>query len=261
AGSRPTYHLSAFHDDLAGRARGTAPRLAVNVAWAAVGNVAYAACQWGVLVVLTKLTNAAEVGHFALGLAITAPVMIGASLLLRTVQATDALTEHPFGVYLGLRIVTTTLALIAIGAIGLAAGYRGPTLVVIYLMGFAKAFESLSDIVFGLLQKLEDLRRIALSMLWKGSLSLAGMASTLWWTRSVPLATLAMAGVWALLLLAYDLPAARRLDGCRPILRDQALLRLAWLALPMGVAAALQSLITNVPRYAIESILGASALG
>ena len=36
---------------------------------------------------------------------------------------------------------------------------------------------------------------------------------------------------------------------------------LAWLALPMGLGAGLQSLMTNVPRYALEAHAGPAALG
>ena len=75
-----------------------------NVAWALAGNVGYAACQWAVLVVVARLGSAADVGRLALGLALSAPVMILANLQLRAVQATDALHEHPFGIYLGLRL-------------------------------------------------------------------------------------------------------------------------------------------------------------
>src|SRR5438093_329611 len=126
------------------------PSLRRNVAWAAIGNAGYAACQWGVLIVLTKLTTAADVGRFALGLAVTAPVMIAAGLQLRMVQATDARGEYPFGVYLGLRLVTTALAFATIGIIAISAGYRGDTLLVITFVALAKAFEAVSDIIFGL---------------------------------------------------------------------------------------------------------------
>ncbi|MGI8856402.1 MAG: hypothetical protein ACR2JW_11675, partial [Thermomicrobiales bacterium] len=50
--------------------------LRANFSWTFVGNVVYAACQWGMLVVLAKLGSPEVVGQFALGLAITAPVIM-----------------------------------------------------------------------------------------------------------------------------------------------------------------------------------------
>ncbi len=237
------------------------PSLRENATWAVVGNVGYAACQCAILVVLAKLASAADVGLFALALAITAPVMLATSLQLRVVQATDARGDHPFAVYLGVRLVTTALALGAICAIAVAAGYPRPTLALIMTLALAKAFESVSDVVFGLLQQHEDLRRIALSMLAKGVLSVASMALVLWFGLGLFVATLAMAMAWGAWLVCFDLPAARRLTDVRPVLAPRRLLPLAWLALPMGLGAGLQSLMTNIPRYAIAAHGGTAALG
>jgi O-antigen/teichoic acid export membrane protein len=143
----------------------------------------------------------------------------------------------------------------------MAAGYSRATVALILLLGLAKAFEAVSDVVFGLLQQHEDLRRVAISMLSKGVLSVVSMAAVLAVTGSVELATFAMALAWGVWLLGYDLPAARRLADLRPSFDLRALGGLAWLALPMGVVAGLQSLMTNVPRYAIEAHDGPRALG
>src|SRR6185369_11936963 len=75
------------------------------------------------------------------------------------------------------------------------------------------------------------------------------------------LATLAMAFAWGAWLVLYDLPAARRFADVRPLFDVRVLGRLGWLALPMGLVAGLQSLMTNVPRYAIEANAGTQALG
>jgi O-antigen/teichoic acid export membrane protein len=98
-------------------------------------------------------------------------------------------------------------------------------------------------------------------MLMKGGLSVASIAVTLAVTGDLHLATLAMALAWGACLVSYDLPAARRLAVVRPLWDHDALVRLAWLAAPMGAVAGLQSLMTNVPRYAIEAYGGARALG
>lgn len=225
------------------------------------GNVGYAACQCAILIVLAKLGSAELVGRFALALAITAPAMLASGLQLRVIQATDARGEHPFGVYLGLRLVTTALALAAIAAVALAGGQPRNVIALIVLVGIAKAIESVSDVVFGLLQQHEDLRRIALSMLAKGVLSVASMALGLWLGAGLVVATALLAASWGAWLVAYDLPAARRHTTLTASFGPRALGALAWLALPMGIGAGLQSLITNVPRYAIEAHAGAAALG
>jgi len=83
--------------------------LRANFLWTFVGNAVYAACQWGMLVVLAKLGTPEMVGQFALGLAVTAPVLMFFNLQLRAVQSTDSQDEYSFEHYLGLRLVTTIL--------------------------------------------------------------------------------------------------------------------------------------------------------
>src|SRR5262249_33512279 len=89
--------------------------LRANFSWSFCGNVVYAACQWGMLIVLAKLASPESVGRFALGLAVTAPVVMLSNLQLRGVLATDARQEHPYTDYLTLRLFTTSGALAVVG--------------------------------------------------------------------------------------------------------------------------------------------------
>ena len=100
-----------------------APRplsLRSNFSWTFAGNVVYAGCQWGMLMVLAKLGSPEWSGQFALGLAVTAPIIMLTNLQLRAIQATDARREYRFGHYLALRLATTALALLVIAGIAAA---------------------------------------------------------------------------------------------------------------------------------------------
>src|SRR3954465_14084130 len=74
--------------------------LRANFSWTFAGNVVYAGCQWGMLMVLAKVGNPLMVGQDALGLAVTAPVVMLSNLQLRGVLATDARDTHRFNTYL-----------------------------------------------------------------------------------------------------------------------------------------------------------------
>src|SRR5947199_345510 len=242
------------------RAQGT-PALRRNVAWALVGNLGYSACQWGVLVCMAKLGTETDVGRFALGLALTAPIITLTNLNLRLLQSTDAREDYPFSVYLSVRLIGTVLGLAAIAAMAFGLGYQGITLYLILAVALGKAFEAVSDVVFGLLQKAENLRRVAVSMLAKGVISLLAVGLVLQMTGDIILATVAMALCWGSLLLTYDLPAAVRLESIRPTLELSSLGRLVSAAFPLGCVAGISSLTVNVPRYAVEANGGEPALG
>lgn len=243
-----------------------------NFSWTFAGNVVYAASQWGILVVMAKLGTPEMVGQFALGLAVTAPVIMFANLQLRAVQATDARREYQFADYLGLRLITTLLAYLVIVGITLISGYGPDTTLVILFIGLAKSFEALSDVFFGLLQQRERMDRIAKSLMIEGPVTLAVMGIILYVTRSVVWATAGMAAVWGLQLFLYDRRSGFLIlrlwspDGIawrllRPRFRAATLARLVWLALPLGFAGALGSLNVNIPRYFLERFLGESQLG
>jgi O-antigen/teichoic acid export membrane protein len=255
-----------------------APRalgLRVNLLWTLAGNVIYAASQWGMLILLAKLSGPETVGQFALGLAITAPVFMLTNLQLRAVQATDARRDFLPGDYLALRLITTAVAGVAALGLALGGGFRPATALVVMAVALAKAIESLSDVFYGLLQQHERMDRIAISMILKGAVSMAalGLAVALTPGAAGLAAVLALAASWAAVLVGYDLPQSAALlrAACpgagsgtglpRPRWSRPHLLRLTWLALPLGIVMMLISLAASVPRYFVEAELGERALG
>jgi O-antigen/teichoic acid export membrane protein len=252
-----------------------------NLSWSLTGNVLYALTQWGMVVVLAKLGTPEMVGQFALGLAVTAPVIMFTNLNLQVVQATDARNHYRFQDYLSLRFVTTTVALLLILGLVFVADYRLETALVILLMGLAKAFEAVSDIFYGLLQKHERMDRVAKSMILKGILSLSTLAIVVYFTNSLVWGVISLAFVWATVLFGYDtysgahiltilpqttdkvilLDSTKPASLLRPTWAPHILARLAWLALPLGLVMALISLNMNIPRYFVNGYLGEHELG
>lgn len=252
--------------------------LRANFVWTFAGNVIYAGCQWLMLVVLAKLGKPEMVGQYALALAVTAPVLMFASLDMRTVIATDAKGQYRFTEYLGIRLLTTALALLAIAGITLVSGYSLETALVILIIGLSKGFDALSDIFYGLFQQHELMNRIAVSKMLRGIFSLAILAAGIYLTRSLIWGVVGIALAWGVNLLFYDarnaalilsrvvqerLPARSNISlrALQPRLNIPTFFRLAWLALPLGVVLLLISLNTNIPRYFIESFLGERNLG
>lgn len=254
--------------------------LRANFSWTFAGNVVYSGCQWAMLVALTKLGSQAMAGQFVLGLAVTAPVLMLTNLQLRAVQATDARRDYRFGHYLGLRLLTTPLALLIIAALTFLSGYGKDKVLIILAVGLAKAFESISDVFYGLLQQHERMDRIATSMIMKGLFSLAALSGVLYLTHSALWSTLALAVVWALVLVGYDVRNGARIlqraigmgmsppggvslqiHVLAPLWDAPRLTKLALLALPVGLVMMLISLSANIPRYFVDHDLGDKQLG
>lgn len=232
-----------------------------NFSWTFVGNVVYAACQWLMLMIMAKFGNANMVGQFSLGLAITAPVFMFTNLQLQGILATDRSNTYSFSCYLGLRICTIIIALVTISLIVIMGDYPIKTRLVILLVGISKAAESISEVIYGLLQKNERMDRISISLMIKGIFSVVLLSILLLTTDSIVISVLGFAISSLLVLLIFDINNARRYEILRPIVNFTQLFPLVRLSLPMGIVMLLISLNSNIPRYFIEHYLGTEKLG
>jgi O-antigen/teichoic acid export membrane protein len=235
--------------------------LRANFAWTFFGNGVYAASQWGMLAVMAKVGSPEMVGQFSLAVAIATPIIMFANLQLSVVQATDAKNLYRFSDYLGLRLASTCLAWLVIAGVAIVGGYRRETAWAILVVGLAKAFEAVSDIVYGLLQKHERMDRIATSKVIKGVFSLVVLGGLVWMTKSIVYGALGLAGVWLALLLTYDRGNARHFSSLRWYLGKDTTWPLIRLAFPMGVVMLLVSLSSNIPRYFVQHYHQEAELG
>ena len=232
--------------------------------WVLTGNTVYALCQWVIISAVAKLGTTALVGQFALALAMTAPVFMLSNLFLRGIQATDARSEFRFADYFTLRTATTVAGLVIVGSMLFLVHRDRVTFAVVMLVGCAKAVESFSDVIAGLLQKRERLDQVATSMMLKGVFSVLGFVVAFAYWRSLVTASAVLCITWLAVLLLYDMQKARRslrvnekflsLDVRKQVV-------LAKLATPVGVVVALASLGVNIPRYFLEHYRGSSDLG
>ena len=239
-----------------------APRVSLrrNFAWTFVGNVLLGASQWAVLSLIAKLGSPEMLGQYALALALATPVSMLSHLNLRAVLATDVECRHSFGDYLAVRAAATALALAAFAVMALASGGSPEVAGVIVLLGVSLGADNISDTCYGALQRDERMSTVARSMIARGLVSLAALAVALRITGKLAPAVAALAAGRILVLLAHDFPrASRGQDLSRSGQRAQ--WEIFRTALPLGVVLMLVSLTSNVPRYAVEALLGTRELG
>ena len=241
-------------------------KLNADVAWLLSGNVLYSACQWAIVLAFAKLGSPEQVGEYALGMAVSAPIVLLANFQLRALLASDVWNQFTFSKYLTFRLVSLGVALLVVACVAVYAqadwGRRG----IIFLVGFGQVLEYISETYYGLMQKHERIDRIARSLLLKGPVSLAALCLAMYVTRSVAWAVFGLALGRLAILLVWDsrlgfaakgehAPAARiEWDG-------GAMLGLLRAALPLGVISMLGSLIPNIPRYFINVFDGSAGLG
>jgi O-antigen/teichoic acid export membrane protein len=238
-----------------------------NFSWTLIGMLTYAACQWGMLAAMARLGSPRMVGQFALGLAVSGPVMLLANLELRFIAATDARREFRIRDYVGLRILTTLVAVVAIVALASFINDGGGTASAIVGLGLFKAVEAQSDLLYGLFQQRSRNDFMGRSLMLRGPLSLAGLAGgvAMGGTLSWGIGAMTLAGLGVLVLHDYPqcvgLLRSRNEEALRPGWDAGMLRRLALLSAPLGAVTMLFSLNTNLPSLVLKHHAGVAAVG
>jgi O-antigen/teichoic acid export membrane protein len=250
--------------------------LRTNFAWTLAGNVCNAACTWLIVVIIVKLGSMELAGFYAFAQALVLPVVSFSTLQLRGIYATDATNQYRFGHYLGLRVLTTGLALAVISVLAFESSNQREIQLLTLAIGLGAAIDAISDIIYGALQQRERMHWIAGSMIVRSLLGLAAVFAGLLLTHSLVWSMLISAGVKGLVVLVVDVPlgvqtlainSARLLKQSR--LREvwaqacagKVLRTLAWLSLPLAPTTMLMTLQVTIPRYMIEHWLDARQLG
>jgi O-antigen/teichoic acid export membrane protein len=138
------------------------------------------------------------------------------------------------------------------------------TRAVIAVVGVAKAFETIADVIAGNLQKLERLDQVARCLVVRGAASVVTFALSFWASRNLLVAVTALAATWLLVIAFYDLRVVSKLMPKRQeLLRFSAaaIKRLIIISLPLGIVMTLVSLNLNLPRYILVKKLGTGELG
>ena len=257
------------------RARVPANRsLGVNLAWMVVGTVWNGFCQWAMLIVLAKLGTIEMVGAYTLGLAIATPILMFSCLNLRSIFVTDQHGAFRFHEYFTLRLGMLVVSVAVASAVGMVEGDRPELVFFIATITAAKALDYLSDMFYALLQREENMRAMALSMILKGTLGLGAMAAAIVARGSLSSIGIALMIASGLVLVFFDVPVSlnllqltfvRALRECtlqiKTMLRRRRhaahrLWSLAWSGAPLGLVVMLVSLNLNIPRYFVERSFG-----
>lgn len=241
--------------------------------WLFLSFIIIAFSQFLVSIFLVKFCAPELVGRFALANAITLPIFAFSSLDLGSLQVTDANNHYEFEDYLNLRLVTSGLALLLSMIIPIFVGYSWDMLIIIWLFAVGKTLDSVSSIMYGLIQKSEQMKTLA----WLGSIksliAIALLGVVVYLTGDLILVLILLILFRILYLYFYEVPyslATINSSHSSEINWSKIfagkwhlpkLLKLAKLALPMGIVTLLISFNANVPRYLIEKYTGEASLG
>jgi O-antigen/teichoic acid export membrane protein len=234
-----------------------------GVGWSLAGLIVYAAAQWAAVILIARAGPSDEVGAFFYWSSIFSPTVLLLSFKLRAIIATDANHDFELGHYLAVRVFSCVLSLLIIVGVLVATWGNVRLSLILMFVGIGKIIEAGSDILQGYMQQSERQDLVASSRFVKGLVQLVLMSVAFFVAQDAVVAVLVWMLGGLLSFLIFDIPVCMRL-GCkrlRPVWEAKALIALVRLALPMGIASGIGSLVENVPRYFVQHHLGLSHLG
>lgn len=230
--------------------------------WDFIGSIIYSLSQWFVLIVLAKFGTVSMVGLYALGLAVTAPIVLMSNLQLRGIIATDVENKYSFDLYFTLRNITNILTILVILVFSNLANYNQNEFFVIVLIGISKIIDSYSDLIYGKMQQNGRMDLIGLSRSIKGLLTIFSMTLGLILTNSLVISLVILNIVWLLILMFFDYIKLQYLvPNLKLELKYNRLKKLFFLSFPLGIVLMFGSLNVSLPRIFLEKNTDTETLG
>lgn len=255
SGTSPSRHAA---DSPAGES--TRRSFTKNTAWVFVSIIIYSGSQWLLLVLLGRLGSPELLGNYSLGVAIATPVFTLLGQHIRPAYIADVEGRWTFPVYFGLSIVATALALFVVFLLGLWSAAVG-ALGLVVVAGGVRAAEAVSDTIYAVEHRRQQLRSVSLSRIAKGVLSVGIFPAALWLTDSATTAISLVLIAWFIVFVGYDMKLAARHVSVVPSFVKRELGSLARRLWPIGAAAGLLALASQLPIYTLDHLQGPRAVG
>lgn len=251
-------------------------RLSHNFFWTFLGNIAQAVSRLLLLVIVVKWNGLEAAGLWILTTSLCSSAFAFSELGLRSFLVCDVRREYRFQDYYSLRFLLALVAVLGLLLFGATTYGLGASLTILAIVAVGRAFDSLSDICYGVLQREERMDRIGLGMIIRYCGGTIGMGASLALGYSLAVAVSLDSLVAFLVYCFWSRENAKRLlagfsqwmKTAQPLIAEEVRLlfprrlwlSLIWLSIPLGIVAIEINLATNLPRYLVESILGRESL-
>lgn len=223
--------------------------------WNSVGSAIYAVSSFLLLVIVVRVCGVDEGGIFSIGYAIAQLMLTIGVFEATTYFATDAENRFTYAQYLGFKLVTCGLMILASVVYISSFGYDAHKTLVAYALCAYRLFEALSQYWFAAFQKENRLDVSGFSTTWRSVISLAVFASALVLTEDIVLSMLLSSASEAVWICCYDIPRLRRIRRTgRPDFSLKPLASLFAACFPLFVSSFLAIYLGNVCKYAIDAV-------
>lgn len=233
--------------------------------WNITGSVANALLSVAALMLVTRMLQDEQADIFSIAWTISQLMATVGTFQIRMYQATDVEGLFSFRQYLGFRVLTVGLMLLSSGVYVAARGYTGEKALVVMLVCFFRAVDSLADVHEGWFQKKERLDLAGKALTYRILVAAAGFGVSLVFTKNLVFSCVTLLFSYVLCYICFDL----RYQETVIVLQDEErrkpqalwIWRLAAAGAPLFINAFLMMSIMNAPKMVLDTVIGQGKLG
>lgn len=223
--------------------------------WNSVGSAIYAVSSFLLLIIVVRVCGVDEGGIFSIGYAIAQLMLTIGVFEATTYFATDAENRFTYAQYLGFKVITCGLMIIASVIYITSFGYDAHKSLVAYSLCAYRLFEALSQYWFAAFQKENRLDISGFSTTWRSVISIAAFTMALVLTKDIVLSMLLSSASEAIWIACYDIPRLRKIRRVgKPDFSLKPLVSLFAACFPLFISSFLAIYLGNVCKYAIDAV-------
>ena len=226
-----------------------------NFTWNTIGTGLNAFTSLFFMIIVTRINGVDEAGIFTLAFS-TATILYSIGIYAgRIYQVTELNEEISDKDFIASRIITCILMIIFILGFCLFRGYDAEKLVIFLLLTIYKVLEAFSDVIYGILQKHDNLDIVGKSLFIKSLISILIFLILNLITKSIIFSIIAMIVICVIIMITYDFKRAYTyIDFSRKIKMQN-----VWNIFKKGffvfAISFLGMYVLNAPKYAIDTYL------
>lgn len=233
--------------------------------WMLIAALAPPISQWITAILIARIVGVADLGHYVLANAIATPIVLVMQLPLRSVYVVHRNPEEQFDTFMALRLASLCAAMAVAMSLGFLFSTGIAEFAVLALLTVARSAESVSDMLYAPLQREARLSLLARLTVLRTAVGLVTSGLTLFWTGSILLSVAVLALANCVAIVAWEWPTRHpshvpASPSSAPV-SVSACYALARHAAPLSLVQTLTAVGGNTPRYVVQWIGGASALG
>lgn len=237
-----------------------------NIAWNSIGNLIYLIAQWALSYVVVRFLGYGLAGTFSLAMSIGNSLNAIATYSMRNYQVSDLKGDYSDSQYILSRVLTSGISFIVCIAFTGFNPYDAYTSLCIIIYMTFKISEAASDVYQGLLQRVGRMDYIGKAYILKSLVDLVLYCGILLFTRNLLLAICGLSAGSAAVVCLYERASVRQFSnsgnrdtGTKNNLKKA--LSLLVVCLPIALYGLFFNTMGQVPRYALEAMLGSDSLG